>query len=189
MIQITPLALPTGEPVTVDAAKLRLRVDHALEDGLISDLISAARQRIEAELGLVMLTTRFRETRDLWGPLDRRGGLVLSRGPLISVEQVCVADSARSFTTLDPGFYAPFASSWPPTIGATSLAVIQPTARSGGLRIDYTAGFGAAADAVPAPLKEAVLALVAHAYEHRGEGAAPLGLADPWLAAFRRRGL
>jgi uncharacterized phiE125 gp8 family phage protein len=57
------------------------------------------------------------------------------------------------------------------------------------LRIDYTAGFGATADAVPAPLKEAVLALAAHAYEHRGEGAPPLGVADPWLAAFRRRGL
>jgi hypothetical protein len=54
-----------------------------------------------------MLTTRFRETRDLWGPLDQRGGLALSRGPLISVEQVSIADSARSFTPLDSSFYAP----------------------------------------------------------------------------------
>jgi uncharacterized phiE125 gp8 family phage protein len=57
----------------------------------------------------------------------------------------------------------------------------------GGVRIDYTSGFGAAAEDMPGPLKQAILALVAYAYDHRGDpGAAPLALVEPWLAPYRR---
>ena len=89
-------------------------------------------------------------------------------------------------STLDPGYYAPMAGSWPPEIGATALAIIQPTARSAGLRIDYTAGFGATADTVPDPLKQAILALVAWSYDHRDAPDPPLSAAGPWLDAWRR---
>lgn len=40
------------------------------------------------------------------------------------------------------------------------------------------------ASASPAPLRLAVLILVAHAYEHRAEPA--LSLVEPWLALYRR---
>lgn len=40
-------------------------------------------------------------------------------------------------------------------------------------------------DPTPAPLRLAVLMLVAHGYEHR-EGEAPAALVEPWLAPFRR---
>jgi len=44
--------------------------------------------------------------------------------------------------------------------------------------------------ASPAPLRLAVLTLVAHAYEHRAQAAdpaaePPLGLVEPWLAPYR----
>ena len=42
------------------------------------------------------------------------------------------------------------------------------------------------APASPAPLRLAVLVLVAHAYEHRDDGAEPpLGLVEAWLAPYR----
>ena len=37
----------------------------------------------------------------------------------------------------------------------------------------------------PAPLRLAVLVLVAHAYEHRDDGEPPPGLVEAWLAPYR----
>ena len=39
--------------------------------------------------------------------------------------------------------------------------------------------------ASPAPLRLAVLVLVAHAYEHRDDGEPPPGLVETWLAPYR----
>jgi len=41
-------------------------------------------------------------------------------------------------------------------------------------------------DASPAPLRLAILMLVAQAFEHRDAGEPPLGLVEPWLAPFRK---
>ncbi|MGE5501208.1 MAG: head-tail connector protein [Ignavibacteriales bacterium] len=45
-----------------------------------------------------------------------------------------------------------------------------------GLTLDTTAA---------APLRLSILMLVAHAFEHREEAEAPLGLIEPWLAPYR----
>lgn len=53
--------------------------------------------------------------------------------------------------------------------------------------IDFTAGFGGDASAVPAGLKQAVLALVAFGFDHRGEeGPGSTAPAEPWLAPWLR---
>lgn len=39
-------------------------------------------------------------------------------------------------------------------------------------------------DPAPAPLRLAVLMLVAHGFEHR-EGVGPVALVEPWIAPFR----
>ena len=41
-------------------------------------------------------------------------------------------------------------------------------------------------DPTPAPLRLAVLMLVAQAFEHRDAGEPSLGLVEPWLAPYRR---
>lgn len=38
----------------------------------------------------------------------------------------------------------------------------------------------------PAPLRLAVLTLVAHAYEHRDAGEPSLALVEPWLTPYRK---
>jgi len=40
--------------------------------------------------------------------------------------------------------------------------------------------------ASPAPLRLAVLTLVAHAYEHRDGADPPFALVEPWLAPYRK---
>ena len=37
----------------------------------------------------------------------------------------------------------------------------------------------------PAPLRLAVLMLVAHGFEHREAAEAPVGLVEPWIAPYR----
>ncbi len=167
------LTPPAEEPVSLAEAKAFLRVTHDAEDALIGRLITAARQRIEAELGLALVTTQFTETLDAW-PLTRTGAARLSRGPLVSVEAIRVDGAAAT------GFAARFGT----RPGLVSGPPPNPRAVHGGIEVDFTAGFGAAED-VPAPLAQALLVLIAHAYDHRDEEA-PLAPAEPWLAAFRR---
>lgn len=177
---LTLLTPPSAEPVSLAEAKAHLRVTFDEEDALITRMIAAARERIEAELGLCLLETRLRETRDVWASDD--GAVTLARGPLIAVEAVERVVVGGLFA---PVAFTAQAGSRP---GRVSVAA-SPWAgvRSGGaLRIDYRAGFGPTAVDVPETLRQAVLALVADAFERRGEGAPSLAVAEPWLAAWRR---
>lgn len=53
------------------------------------------------------------------------------------------------------------------------------------LRVEGAVG-AVLGDASPAPLRLAVLMLVAHAFEHREAAAPPIGLVEPWLAPYRQ---
>ena len=46
-----------AQPVTVAEAKLFLRVEHEVEDGLIQTLIAAAQAKVEADVGLSLTST------------------------------------------------------------------------------------------------------------------------------------
>jgi len=188
---------PATEPVGLDEAKAQLRVTYAQEDALISALITAARQRIEAELGLALIAASFREIHDAWplavttavpvtDPLSAlfAGPLQLRRGPLIAVSAIAVADGTGALQTLDPASYAAEPGSRPGRIVPCDVAWPIPGGTAGVVRIDYAAGYGAAAADVPAPLRRAILQLVADGFEHRSD--APLSVVEPWLAPFRR---
>ena len=182
---------PVGEPVSLAQARALCRLDQDTEDDLVRDLITAARLRIEQTLGLCLLTTGIREWRDAWGPasgaaVEGGRGLVLARGPLVSVTDIQVGDSQRRYLRLDPDHYAPLPGSWPAEVGTTSRAILQPTAPSAGLQIDYLAGFGDRPEQVPPSLRQGVLALVAWSHTHRDEAEAPISVAEPWLSAWRR---
>lgn len=165
---------PAAEPVALAQAKAHLRVTHTVEDDVIAALLVAARARVEGELGLQIVQAGLSETFD--PPAD--GILRLSRGPLLAVDLVAVGDGAGGWTPLAPLAYAVDALARPPTV---ALAV--PAAY--GARVDYRAGFGPAA-AAPPGLVQAILAITADAYEHRGDAPAGLAAAASWLAPYRR---
>jgi uncharacterized phiE125 gp8 family phage protein len=178
---ITP---PAAEPVALADAKSVLRITTDVEDALLGALIVAARMRIEAELGLAMLTTGFRETFHAFPD----GAVALARGPLTAVAAVSVADSSGVFSPLAAADYLPSLGSRPGAITPVNIAWPTPGIAVDGVRIDYTAGFGPDPADVPAPLVQAILRLVAYAFDHRGEAAdpAPIALVEPWLAPYRR---
>lgn len=90
-----------------------------------------------------------------------------------------------------PGTYTTRLNSEPPglavTVGAGGLA-------SNGIEVDFTAGYGAAADHVPEPLRQAVLMLAGFWFERReglAEAGSPQGLGLPGalsalIAGYRR---
>ena len=174
---LTVLSPPATEPVSLDETKAHLRVTHGQEDALIGALITAARERIEADLGVAMIATGFRDE----GRGD--GGLILSRGPDVVLDAAATQDASGAWTSV--------------SLSALQVALLDPPYRAvlrsstgcTGLRIDYHAGFGATADDVPEGLRQAVLATVADAYAARDADppAKPsLASAEPWLAPFRR---
>lgn len=179
-MSLTILSPPAMEPISLSDAKAHLRVTHTAEDALITALITAARARIEAELGLAMIATGLRQI-----DTTSSDGVVLQRGPVTALTAAARDDGAGGWTTLDISTLTTAFDGRPSTVALKSplLAPVR-------LRLDYSAGFGATAADVPPSLLQAILALVADAYAAR-DAEAPavppsLAAAEPWLAPFRR---
>jgi len=167
-ILISPPAL---EPVSLAEAKAHLRISHADEDALISTLIAVARRHAEAQTGLVFVSQGWRHFRDDW-PED--GVVELPLAPLLSVDEVAVYGDDDLKAVIDPAHYYVDAASRPPRLLLRGSRVWARPGRIGnGIAIEVTAGFGSTAADVPEPLRQALLQLVAHWYEHRGNSDPP----------------
>ncbi|WP_067341261.1 head-tail connector protein [Stappia indica] len=166
---------PAVEPVTLEEARAQLRVTTSEEDALLGRLIAAARGQIELATRRALITQGWRLYLDAWPP----GRVVrLPVAPVASVEAVAVYDGDGLPVALDPGDYRLEAATSPPRL---KVAAGAPAGLKGfnGIEIDFTAGYGAETDAVPGPLRQAVLLLVAHWFEHREPGLDPAALGLP----------
>ncbi len=166
-----PLVLTSGpaiEPVSVAEAKAHLRLDAAssAEDVLIGSLLLTARLHIEAALGLALITQGWMQTLDAWPSHDAYVNLGLR--PVQAITAVRVRGADNSAVTLLPTQYQLDASSLPARLVRPGNAFWPPPGKAAaGIEIAFTAGFGAAATDVPAPIRQALLMLAAHWYEHR----------------------
>lgn len=154
---------PASEPVTVAEAKAHLRVDGAAEDALIASLILTSRLHVEAALSLALITQSWQLRLDCWP--DART-LELPLRPLQAVEEVRVLDAAGTATIVPVNQYLTDVASTPPRL-VRRTALPQPGLEAGGIEIDLVAGYGDEPEDVPAPIRQALLLLIAHWYEHR----------------------
>jgi uncharacterized phiE125 gp8 family phage protein len=194
---LTLTAPPAVEPVSLSDAKAWLRAGHGDEDQLIGDLITSARARIESETGLALITQSWRWALDAWPArrLSACGQAVsLPIRPLISVEAVRTFAADGAALVHDPAEYRVEPGEPGRLIAILPFTLPRPERAAGGIEIDFTAGFGPAGEDVPAPLREAILRLVADAYSNveraesaqRGSGGLPDGveaLLRPWRRA------
>ncbi|MFZ1991864.1 MAG: hypothetical protein WAW96_19075 [Alphaproteobacteria bacterium] len=185
--QIEPPAL---EPVSLDEAKLYLRVDTSAEDDAITLLIAASRGLFERETGLILLRQSWQLTLDKW-PVrgaDSHRRVYLPLRPVLSVASAVVSVGGVAVNIPDTDYHLDAEASPPRLIEQVAGLWPKPDVPAAGITVDFDAGFGDAADAVPAPLRLVVLKLVAEAYENRGviEAGAALtpGVID-LLAPFR----
>lgn len=160
---VTP---PAQEPVTLDEAKVHLRVDDDTEDAYIESLIAAAREWCENYQRRAYIT----QVREL--QLDgfpRRPWIRLPRPPLQQVTAIKYVRADGTEAIFDPSLYVVDTASQPGRVLLAPEASwpsvdLQP---GGAVRITYTCGYGDTPDTVPAGVRAAILLLVGHWYAHR----------------------
>ena len=161
--QRTRTAAPTVEPVSTADAKLHCRITDETTDAEVAALVAAARDRIENECEIALVTQTWVVRLD--GFEDE---IEVPRPPQISVSSVTYVDTAGTTQTLAASYYTADTYARP---GRIRLAYGQswPATRdvANAVAITYTAGFGATAASVPPALVHAVKLLVGHYHENR----------------------
>lgn len=181
---------PSAEPLTLAQVKAHLRVEHTDEDGLLTGLVSVARQTLETETGLCLMRQRLRFYLDRWP----KGGVIqLLRGPVQSLDAVTVYEADGSPVSVPVADHLLDGESRPVRLWLRDTP--EPGQALNGIEIDVTAGFGEAGADVPGPLIRAMLIHVAQMYAVRGTFSLdqqPAGVPDGYerlIAGYRMRRL
>lgn len=179
------LAGPASEPISLAEAKAFLRVPDDAEDGLIATLIAAARIHIESVAGLALITQSWRLVLDEW-PANRL--VQVPMRPLQSVTAITAYGEDGEGSALALPQFAWDAQGVRIPNPIAGMPVLQPHF---GIEIDVVTGFGPTPEDVPAPLRQALLLLVGHWYEHRdaviqaGAGSIIPAALAPLIAPYR----
>lgn len=161
---VTP---PTSEPISVEDAKVHLRVTGYDEDALIDRCIAGARSRAEDYLRRAMSTQTWRYVQDEWSDLIR-----LPMAPLQSVTSVKYYDASGDQQTLATSVYLVDVFSEPGTIQLApnqSWPALQPGRRSA-VEVTYVVGYASVA-AIPRAVLDGIYLLLTQGYERRGDDA------------------
>lgn len=157
----------TCGPVSVDQAKLHLRLSGSEEDSLLALYLEAATAGISEVLGRQLITATWQEWLDGFPASD---AIVLPRAPLVATGLVVTYyDTSDVVATLaateyyvdvvsEPGrVLLRYGKTWPTT-------TLRPAI---GVCVQYAAGYGTTPDTVPAPIRVAILRLTTHQFEVR----------------------
>lgn len=166
---------PAIEPVALAEAKAHLRVDGTAEDTLITSLIATSRLQVEAALGLALILQSWSWRIDRWPP---GGTIILPLRPVSVITSIRVQNADLSYTVVPPASYLLDGQGAPARLVPTGAGLPPPGIAALGCEVNFTAGYGALAADVPAPLRQAILLLAAHWFENR-EPLAESGKAAP----------
>ena len=157
------LTAPPAVIVTTAEAKTHLRIFHDDEDDYIDSLVSAATHHIDGPDGAI---GRCLGSQTWVWTIDgfQSCGLHVPMPPTISIGSVKY-DNTLNVETTYTGFRTLHLAA---TTGTTILPAIDGTfpdtnGEPGCVRVTFTAGF----ETLPATIKQAILLLVSHWYEHR----------------------
>lgn len=170
---------PSIEPLSLADAKLHCRVDITHDDSLIASYITSARRLIEAYCLNSLITQNWTVTLDY---KDNSEGFWVEKRkirfpmqPIQSITAVTTYDSQNNATLFDSANYRLSGNRivlndlcyWPSSLRFTDC-----------LQIDFVAGYGNTANAVPLDIVQAMKLLVAQWYENREAISDPIVLKD-----------
>ena len=149
--------------ITVEEAKLHLRVLGNDDDSLIDSYIDAATAWAMEYQGRKYLTETCVDYFDRWPAIIRPRW-----SPLLAVTSIRYIDSAGTWQTLSDSYYDVDIDSEPGRI-VEAYNCSWPGVRgdANGIEVTYTAGYGSDADDVPADIRNAILLLVGDWYGNR----------------------
>jgi len=154
----TMLAPPAAEPVGLVEAKDYLRIVGDGQDGLVGELIAAARSPVEELTGVAMITRSLRLTHDWWpqGTAERRWVRLPVR-PSRALNAVGVYNGFGVASDVTSRFTLPAGRS--AKLRWTDGVFPWPGLRLGGIETDYAAGLDEAPEDVAEGLRLAVMRL------------------------------
>lgn len=211
LVVVTP---PAAEPITLDEAKLHLRVTGTDDDAYITGLITAARQYEEKVQNRAFITTTFRMQLDSFPDLPNAtlkffiptysvesylaraislmsGPLRLFRSPCISVTSITYLDNNGNTQTLTqnpapglPGYIVDTDSEPARIAPANNLPWAVTLAQQSAVKVTYVAGYGATPESVPETTKHALKLLIGQFYENREPVSEKMSFEVPGLRAL-----
>jgi uncharacterized phiE125 gp8 family phage protein len=164
IMALETLVAPATEPVTLAQARAFLRVGTDGDDNVLTSLLVAAREALEARTGRALVTRTVRQR--FLGPQRLELGLpgTLLPGRVPATALVAVRTIAQDGTeTLAPANTVRL-------IDGRFVLTAPLSASVAGLSIDYQAGYGATASNVPEAFKISILEAVADALIRRDNG-------------------
>jgi uncharacterized phiE125 gp8 family phage protein len=155
---------PAFEPVTLAEAKAHLRLDATAEDAYVTALITTARLQIESALSIALLHQTWSYFVDAW-PQSKT--ITLTLAPIAELVSFRTFDPNDSPTTHALGNFQLDGTASPPRLLRKMPLNALAMRALNGIEISFVAGFGATPTSVPAPIRHALLMLVAHWFENR----------------------
>lgn len=182
-------AAPAQPVLTLAEVKVHCRIDHSDEDVLLTSLTLAATSHLDGwngMLGQCLVTQDWQRDFDQWCVFE------LPLEPVQSVTAITYFDEAGDKQTVAPDVYDVHHRATRTVVGcrANKSWPLADFAK-GPVTVVWRAGFGDV-DAVPQAIKQAMLLLIGHWYEHReavivGTIASSLPIAVSTLLAPYRR--
>ena len=171
---LTTVTASTTDPVTLASAKRHLSVSSTGDDALITDMITWATAKFEADIGRKLINATMAIYADAF-PAD--GPIVLPRSPLANTSGVTITyvnSSAGTTSTWSSSLYDVDKYSEPPRIYPAYNQSYPSNVRSTVLhpvKVQFTAGYGTTQSSMPKLAIQAINTAVAEQYRHREVGA------------------
>lgn len=178
---------PVTEPLSATDVKNYLKVEHTADDDLIDIMIQAAREYVENHTGRALMTQTIREYFDAFPTSTNdnpKSAITLRFSPVSEVTDLDYTDAEgqsqsltiATQTTVDKiseptRIFPAYNTSWPDTRDQANA-----------VEVEYTAGYSSASD-VPAPIRQAMLLIIAKMYESREDTVKKMPTHAEWLLA------
>ena len=171
MAYLKQTTAPSYEPLTSAEVKLHLKVSVSTDDVLIANLIVSARQFVEEYTGLQLMKAAHTLYLDSFNT-----EMFLNVAPIQSLTSVKYYDTDNALQTLSSSYYDSDLVSQPARVQqAYSYTLPSTYDRYNAVQILFATGYSTSdtesvqQDAVPDIIKEAMLLVIGHNYENRGD--------------------
>lgn len=156
---------PTLWPLTLDEAKVHLRVAHTEQDDLIQSIIESATMQFEKDAQVNVLSTAFKLVLDE-APQEVSGWnahILIWKNPNVEVQSIKYYNADSEQVELSTDNYEVDNVSAPTRIRLTEDVTVADKLNA--FEVNFTVGY-AAADDVPEDIKQCIRFLLGHYYEN-----------------------